>query len=125
MRLLLDTQVLLWALADSRKLSRRARSGITQAETVMVSAVSIWEAAIKISLGKLSGSPDELVAAISTSGFSELPVTAAHAARVGTLPPIHRDPFDRLLIAQAMSEPLNLLTADSLLARYTDLVVVV
>ena len=88
-----------------------------------MSAASIWEAVIKIGLGKLTVSVDGLVAGIAASGFSDLPVTAAHAARVATLPPLHRDPFDRLLIAQAMHEPLRLLTADAVLCQYTDLAV--
>ncbi len=126
MRLLLDTQLFLWVLSDSRKLSRNARRAILGADTVSVSAASIWEATIKFGLGKLSApAPVELLAAIATSGFRELPVTGAHAAQVATLPPIHRDPFDRLLVAQAMYEPLQLLTTDAMLARYSDIVVVV
>jgi PIN domain nuclease of toxin-antitoxin system len=123
--LLLDTQVYLWYLADSRKLSGRARSEIASAEEVFVSAVSIWEAAVKAGLGKLSAAPDDLVAGISASGFVELPVSARHAARVAALPQHHRDPFDRLLVAQAIHEPLHLLTADGALRRYSELVVTV
>lgn len=123
MRLLLDTHVFLWFLADARKLSREARSMIATAEAVAVSAASIWEAAIKIGTDKLDASPDDLVAGIAASGFVELPVRAAHAARVAKLPPIHRDPFDRMLVAQAMLEPMHLLTADPTLRRYTELAV--
>lgn len=125
MKLLLDTHLYLWFLADARKLSRRARAEIAAAEGVWVSAASIWEATIKIGASKLRGSPADLVTGITASGFHELPVTAAHAAQVATLPPIHRDPFDRLLVAQALHEPLRLLTADPVLKRYSDLVVVV
>lgn len=93
------------------------------ADVVSISAATIWEAAIKIGLGKLKGDSSDLVAAIATSGFRELSVSANHAAAIRTLPPIHRDPFDRLLIAQAISESLNLVTSDATLARYTDLVI--
>ena len=80
---------------------------------MFVSAASIWEIAIKARLGKIDADPDALVAAIDASGFIELPVRAAQAARVGALPRLHTDPFDRLLIAQAIAEPLRLLTADA------------
>lgn len=122
---MLDTQIYLWFLADSRKLSRQGRSAIAGADQVFVSAASIWEAAIKIGLGRLVATPVELVAGISASGFAELPVAAAHAARVAALPPIHQDPFDRLLVAQALHEPLQLLTADPKLREYSDLVVMI
>lgn len=122
MRLLLDTQIYLWYLVDSPKLSRDARKTITAAEDVFVSSASIWEATIKIGLGKLKADPLGLVQGIQASGFSELPVTAAHAAAVGQLKSLHRDPFDRLLVAQAVSEPLRLVTADHILLAYSDLV---
>ena len=125
MRLLLDTQVYLWYVADSRRLSAKARSEIASAEDVFVSAASIWEATVKVAIGKLDAVPDDLVAGIGASGFAELPVSARHAARVVTLPQHHRDPFDRLLVAQAIHEPLHLLTADSALRRYSELVVTV
>ena len=125
MRLLLDTQIFLWYLADSRRLSEDARHAITDADQVFVSAASIWEAAIKTTIGRLSVQLDELVAGIAASGFSELPVTARHAAHVAALTEHHRDPFDRLLIAQAIDEPLRLMTADASLRRYSDLVFVV
>jgi PIN domain nuclease of toxin-antitoxin system len=124
-RLLLDTQVYLWYLADSRKLSAKARAEIASAEEVFVSAASIWEAAVKVAIGKLNADPDDLVAGISASGFAELPVSARHAARVVTLPQHHRDPFDRLLVVQAIHEPLHFLTADAALRRYSELVVTV
>jgi PIN domain nuclease of toxin-antitoxin system len=118
MRLLLDTQVYLWILDDSPRLSPAAKEAIEKADTVFVSAASIWEATIKIGLGKLEADPEKLVDSISASGFSELPVSARHASLVGQLTPIHRDPFDRLLVAQALFEPLRLLTADNTLKRY-------
>ena len=125
MRLLPDTQVYLWYLADSRKLSTKASSEIANAEDVFVSAASIWEAAVKGAIGKLHAVADDLVAGIGASGFTELPVSARHAARVVTLPQHHRDPFDRLLVAHAVHEPLLLLTADTALRRYSALVVMV
>lgn len=125
MRLLLDTHVFLWAVAGSPLLKPAARRIIESADQVHVSAASIWEVAIKARLGKIEADPCELVDAIEASGFVELPVRAAHAAGVAQLVLHHNDPFDRLLIAQAMAEPLKLLTADALLARYGDLVLLV
>jgi PIN domain nuclease of toxin-antitoxin system len=125
MRLLLDTHVFLWAVAGSPLLTPAARRLIEAADEVHVSAVSIWEVAIKARLGKVNADPDELAAAIEPSGFVELPVTAAHAAGVARLADHHRDPFDRLLVAQAMAEPLRLLTADKVLQEYSDLVILI
>ena len=125
MRLLLDTHVFLWAVAGSTLLAPAARRIIESADEVFVSAVSIWEVAIKARLGKIQADPDELAASIETSGFIELPVRAAHAAGVARLELHHNDPFDRLLIAQAVAEPLKLLTADAVLAKYSDVVMLV
>lgn len=127
MRFLLDTQVYLWYLTDSSRLTAAARDRIEGADDVFISAASVWEIAIKMGLGKLESdaSLDDLVQGIGASGLLELPVTARHAARVAQLPPIHRDPFDRLLVAQALDVPLRLLTADSALAAYSDLVDVI
>jgi len=122
MRLLLDTHVFLWALSGSPALKPSARQGIEAADAVYVSAASLWEIAIKVRLGKLAADPHELAAAIQASGFIELAVTAAHAAGAAQLEAHHNDPFDRLLIAQAKAEPLRLLTADTVLAQYSDLV---
>lgn len=123
MRLLLDTHIFLWVVAGSRLLKPSARKTIQNAEEVFISSASIWEVAIKVRLGKLEANPESLVAAISLSGFTELPVHGSHAARVASLPMHHTDPFDRLLIAQAFLEPLHLLTADAALAKYGELVV--
>jgi len=125
MRILIDTQIFIWAVIDSEKLDARARRIMLEAEEVFVSSASIWEIAIKTRLGKLEGNPDEFAQAIVRSGFRELAVTSRHAAKVYDLPPYHRDPFDRLLIAQAISEPLRLMTADKVLARYSELVMTV
>ena len=122
MRLLIDTQTFIWAVMGSSKLNRQARRIMLDATAVFVSAASIWEIAIKARLGKLDGDPGEFVAAIDQSGFRELVIAARHAAMVHTLPQHHRDPFDRLLIAQALCEPLRLLTADKMLGQYSELV---
>lgn len=125
MRLLLDTHIFLWAVADSPLLKTEARHLIEQADEVYVSAASIWEIAIKARLGKIQADASQLTAAIDISGFRQLPVSAGHAAGVAYLEPHHNDPFDRLLVAQALAEPLRLVTADGILSRYSDLVVMV
>ncbi len=125
MRLLLDTHVFLWVVGGSPSLKLPVRKMIESADEVFVSAASLWEIAIKASIGKIKADPQALVAAIDGSGFVELPVFASHAAAVASLPMHHNDPFDRLLLAQAMAEPLKFLTADALLAQYSDLVVLV
>lgn len=123
MRLLLDTHVFLWAVAGSAQLKPAHRRLIESADAVHVSAASIWEVAIKVRLGKVEADPQALVEAIEASGFISLPIKPAHAAAVANLPDHHKDPFDRLLVAQALTEPLRLLTADTVLASYSDLVI--
>jgi PIN domain nuclease of toxin-antitoxin system len=118
MRLLLDTHVFLWVVTGSRDLKAAARKYLGAAQAVYVSAASIWEIAIKSRLGKIEGDPEALAAMIEASGFLELPVTARHAAAVAKLPLHHADPFDRLLLAQAFSEPLRLVSADRALIPY-------
>ena len=125
MRLLLDTHVFVWAISGSRLLKPETRRVIESADRVFVSAASIWEIAIKSRLGKIDADPDALVQGIEASGFVELPVKASHAAGVAKLQLHHSDPFDRLLIAQAIAEPLRLLTADAALAQYSDVVMLV
>ncbi len=120
MRLLLDTHVFLWVVGGSARLSAGAQRRIAAADRVFVSAASIWEVAVKARLGKVDADADALSAAIEGSGMAELPVRATHAAAVQRLPLIHADPFDRLLVAQALTEPLRLMTADAALARYGD-----
>jgi PIN domain nuclease of toxin-antitoxin system len=123
MRLLLDTQVFLWWLADSRKLGKAARDRIEAADEVYVSAASIVECEQKISAGLLEADAEELVRAIAASGFTELPVRAYPAAAAATLERIEgADFFDRLLVAQALAEPLRFLTANAVLPRYSELV---
>lgn len=125
MRLLLDTHIFLWWIKGHANLSKSTRSKILQASEVYVSSASIWELTIKIKLKKLEGDINEIIAIIGKSGFLELPITSQHAAMVLTLPEIHRDPFDRILIAQAISEPLLFLTMDAQLKNYSDLVEII
>ena len=122
MRILLDTHLFLWCIKDDRRLSKTTRSKILNATDVYISSASIWEASIKITLNKLDVDVADMVEAISQSGFCELPITALHAAAVLRLPNLHKDPFDRILIAQAISEPLTFLTADAQLKAYSELV---
>ncbi|MEI6208862.1 MAG: type II toxin-antitoxin system VapC family toxin [Desulfuromonadales bacterium] len=123
MKLLLDTHIYLWWLEDSPMLSASARKMIVTAEKVYISSASLWESAIKTGIGKLDVNQEELVAGIVESGFTELPVRAEHTVALLRLENHHKDPFDRMLIAQALSEPLHLLTADSILTRYSALVI--
>ena len=122
MRLLLDTQIFLWALDQAHRIPPAARDAIEQTENaVFVSAVVIWEIAIKTSLGRLEVQPADLrrlPGLIDASGFDELPVLARHAAGIHALPWHHRDPFDRLLIAQARDEGLTLVTVDPAMRAY-------
>lgn len=118
MRLLFDTHIFLWAVANDPKLSARARKLIVAADEVFISSASIWEVAIKAGKGKLDVDVDRLVDKLNASQYRELPVRAAHGAAVRHLPHYHRDPFDRLLVAQAWSEPMLLITADGHLAQY-------
>jgi len=127
MRILLDTNIFLWCILDDPKLTKKARALITSADERYVSSASIWEIAIKKSIGKLDSKNDlgELAEAIELSGFLELPISAKHAASVYSLKQLHRDPFDRMLIAQTISEPLIFVTADKQLERYSHLVKVI
>ncbi len=118
MRLLLDTSAVLLALAEPERLAPRARAALEDpSSAAIVSAASIWEIAIKRSLGKLEA-PDEILEAVRAAGFETLDITPEHAERAGTLPPHHRDPFDRMLVAQALLEGCTLLTRDEALAAY-------
>lgn len=121
MNLLLDTHVLLWAAAASPQLPDDARALIeNSANAVFFSAASLWEVAIKNGLGRPDFRFDSrlLRRGLLENGYSELPVRGAHAVAVDLLPPIHKDPFDRILVAQAQVEGVTLLTADALVARY-------
>lgn len=123
MRILLDTHLLLWALSQPSKLPAATRKRIIAAE-VYVSAASIWEISIKSGAGKLSANPDEVLAAIEPAGFILLPISGEHAAKVAQLPLLHKDPFDRMLVAQASVEPMLLLTNDEVLRGYGSFVTV-
>ncbi len=118
MRLLLDTHALLWWLADDPKLASEAAAAIgKRSSAVMVSAASAWEIAIKQALAKLEA-PSDLENQLELNGFEPLPITVAHAYSAGTLPRHHDDPFDRMLVAQAMAEGLTIVTRDERIARY-------
>ena len=115
--LLLDTHIFLWWRGEPSRLTSTVRSRIATADLVFVSVASAWEAAIKRSLGRLD-LPDTMEAGVLASGFEKLLVTFSHAERAGALPPHHRDPFDRMLVAQAQAEGLTLVTGDRLLEAY-------
>lgn len=118
MTLLLDTHAFLWWLDDPQLLSKAARKAISEGKnTVYVSAAVVWEISIKRSLGKLDA-PEDLEAAMEANRFLPLPVTVPHALTVAVLPPLHRDPFDRLLIAQAQYEGFKLVTRDPFAPAY-------
>ncbi len=122
MRILLDTHIYLWWLTDSPRLSQAAKQTIATATEVYISSASIWEAGIKITAGKLEADIDDLIEGIQANGFTELPITAKHSKQAARLPDIHRDPFDRMLVAQTLCEPLRLLTADEQILKYSELV---
>lgn len=122
MKSLLDTQILLWALVAPDRLPPEARDLIeNEAAELYFSAVSIWEIAIKSGLGRSDFDVDPMVfrRALIDNGYTELPITSRHAAGVLNLPSIHKDPFDRLLIAQALAEGIWLYTTDSFVVQYS------
>ncbi len=128
MNLLLDTHVALWAITDSPRLSERARSLVADpANTVWVSVASLWEIAIKHSLGRgdMPITAQQGKAWFEQSGYRLLPIEAPHLLSVAELPAHHNDPFDRLLVAQALAEPLRLITRDAQVARYSDTVILI
>ena len=118
MNLLLDTHVLIWALENNSTLSDNARAAIIDGENlVFISSASVWEISIKKTLGKLKV-PDDLTEEIKLHRFTQLTMNFEHAQLAGELPDIHKDPFDRMLIAQAIIEKLTLVTRDSLFNKY-------
>ena len=126
MRLLLDTHLLIWCLSGDRKLPPATAELIRNPATdVYFSAVSIWEVAIKSALGKLRADANVMLKYLVDEGFKELPVMARHTVATVTLPMHHRDPFDRLLVAQSRMESLRLLTNDKIMALYGEPVVLV
>ena len=121
MKLLLDTQLLLWAAGQPERLSSRARKQLNDPDNeLLFSAASLWEITIKTTLGRddFRVEPRVLRRGLLDNGYAELPITSEHAVNVDALPPLHKDPFDRLLVAQALVEGITLLTADAQLARY-------
>lgn len=117
MRLLLDTHVVLWWLADDPTLSDEVKAALDDEPEVYLSPVTLWEVTIKQAVGKLA-QPVDLPERIRDSGFVELPIRMVHTLAAGRLPLIHRDPFDRMLVAQARSENLTLVTRDADIGRY-------
>jgi PIN domain nuclease of toxin-antitoxin system len=118
MTLLLDTHVLLWWLDDPTQLSKQAWKAIRDGRnTVYVSAAAAWEIALKKAIGKLRA-PDDLEAALDANGFLPLPITVPHALALRLLPEHHRDPFDRMLVAQALYEGFRLVSRDADIAKY-------
>ena len=117
-RLLLDTHALLWWLSDDAQLGEETRRAISNPRNqVYISAASTWEISIKKTIGKLSA-PDDMDAIVEDEGFDKLPITLFHGEQAGLLPEYHKDPFDRMLIAQAQSEGLIIVTNDEKIARY-------
>lgn len=125
MLLLLDTHILLWALNTPERLPHSLRERLESPVTeVYFSAASIWEIAIKSALGKISFqySPNEIADGARTTGFVEIVISSEHAAGVARLPMHHTDPFDRLLVSQALAMPARLVTADAALIPYSELI---
>lgn len=126
MNLLLDTHVALWAITDSPKLPKKAREMIESPKSsVWISAATVWEVAIKRSLGRgdMPVSSQDALRYFRESGYRFLPVEPEHAAAVEELPAHHADPFDRILVAQALVEPMRLITHDPMVARYSDTII--
>ena len=122
MRILLDTNALLWALTNGPRIAPVRELLLDDENEVFISAVSWWEIAIKTRIGKLDASLPELRAAAQESGFLELPLLGSHAEMLTAMPRHHNDPFDHMLVAQAMAEPMRLITGDNALSQYTPLV---
>ncbi|MFL5251685.1 MAG: type II toxin-antitoxin system VapC family toxin [Rhodopila sp.] len=131
MKLLLDTHVALWAIADDDRLSAKARRLIDDPENdIVVSAATVWEISIKHALARggpndMPISGEEALGYFRDAGFELLSISPVHAASVEGLPPLHADPFDRILVAQALTTPLRLLTHDQRIVGYSDLVIAV
>ena len=119
MKYLIDTHMLIWWQQDAAELSAKARAiMLDPSNTIVVSSITLWEIAIKVALGKLDTDFDEVLRAIDDDGFALLSFTPTHATHVRSLPAIHRDPFDRALIAQALAEQMQFLTHDGLVSSY-------
>lgn len=122
MRILLDTHIIIWILEDSKKLSKKARKIIDDANEVYISPVSAWEMMIKMQLGKLEIELEDINKIFKQTNFIELNLKFEHVLTLNNLPNYHKDPFDRMLIAQALSEPLKLITSDSMVKKYSDFI---
>lgn len=120
MRILLDTHIALWAVTGSRRLTRKARELILEADELHISAATLWEIAIKHALGRgnMPVSSAQALQAFRDAGYDLLAIKPEHAVRVAELPAIHADPFDRMLVAQALFEPMTLLTSDAKVGQY-------
>lgn len=118
MTLLLDTLFLLWIADGDQRLTPTAKKIISAADAVYMSAASLWEISMKVSVGKLAVDVDALTESLRNAGLIELSVSIEHARTLKALPPVHGDPFDRMLVAQAMTEPMHLLTLDNALEAY-------
>ena len=125
MYLLLDTNVVIWLAEDNPRADQIKPMLLTPGNKVFISIVSWWEIAIKIRSGKLNLNFDELYAYAQKHGFTELPLTGDYLKAYSELPNIHKDPFDHMLLAQAITFPMRLITGDSLLAEYSSLVMVI
>jgi PIN domain nuclease of toxin-antitoxin system len=126
MNFLIDTHILLWWLNDDERLPEKAKFLIKQPENnVYVSHFSLWEIQIKVMTGKLRTDLSAIVKQLPANNFVELPSRTSHIITLSQLPMLHQDPFDRMLIAQAINEPLNLITHDKTIALYSDLVILV
>jgi len=126
LNILLDTHVALWAITDSPKLPKKARELIQSPKSsIWISAATVWEIAIKHGLGRgdMPVSGQGALRYFQESGYQFLPIEPEHAAAVEELPAHHADPFDRILVAQAIVEPMRLITHDPMLARYSDTVI--
>ncbi len=121
MKTLIDTHILLWIVFDDPRLSAKMRLDIMNADVVYVSLASLWECAIKVGIGKLNLDIAQLNRRLKSFGFELLPIKCEHLVVLSKLPMLHRDPFDRLLIAQAQTEPLVLVSADEKMKAYDDI----
>ncbi|NOT85408.1 MAG: type II toxin-antitoxin system VapC family toxin [Methylococcaceae bacterium] len=126
MKFLLDTHILLWWLNDDEKLSEAARQLISNADNdIYISHISLWEIQIKTMVGKLNANLTDILQQLPENSFQQLPTHANHILALASLPAHHHDPFDRMLIAQAISEPLHLMTHDKQVALYSGSIILI